>query len=483
MFPLLAVLFMTACEEEQQPEVLLGGIYGVVSDVDTGGPIEGASITLTPGNQTTVTEYDGYFEFNNLEAGQYIMEVSASSYVDNSCQITVLAGSIASGNIALQQVAPEVVVTKAEAVDLGLSTKWASWNVGASAPEEYGDYYAWGETETKSSYTEESYLYYKNGSYIDLGADICGTSYDVAHVKWGEEWCMPTEKEFQELIDKCTWQWTSINGVAGHKVTGLNGNSIFLPASGYYYGEEVQYCGEDGYFWSCIAHEKDEGDSYLLGFAIDGYLKMSSFHRYEGFTIRPVTKEKTPLKDDPEDKPATVDVEAIDLGLSVKWAVCNVGASAPEEYGDYYAWGETETKDVYGSTSYTKPDIIDISGTDYDVAHVKWGGDWRMPTSEETEELSDKCSWKFTSVNGVYGAVVTGPNGNSIFLPATGYRLWSSHDSYDYKGSYWTSTSIEEDDEMKAYELTFDIDYKYSMVYETTMLHWGYTIRPVMDKK
>ncbi len=120
-------------------------------------------------------------------------------------------------------------------VDLGLSVKWASCNVGATQPWEYGGYYAWGETEEKSEYTDRSYIHYDDKvNYIThLGTNIAGTQYDVATVKWGGTWRMPTEIELIELVNKCTWTWTAINGVSGYRVTGPNGNSIFLPAAGF----------------------------------------------------------------------------------------------------------------------------------------------------------------------------------------------------------------------------------------------------------
>lgn len=134
------------------------------------------------------------------------------------------------------------------------------------------------------------------------------------------------------------------------------------------------------------------------------------------------------------------DVKAVDLGLSVKWATCNVGANSSEEYGGYYAWGEIEEKNDYsietykwanGSYFYTKyctdssRGIVDgktTLGLEDDVAHTKWGGEWRIPTYQEMYELFEKCTWTWTSLNGVNGCIVTGPSGNSIFLPAAGYR-------------------------------------------------------------
>ena len=125
--------------------------------------------------------------------------------------------------------------------------------------------------------------------------------------------------------------------------------------------------------------------------------------------------------------------EAVDLGLSVKWATCNVGASSPEQYGDYYAWGETKTKNTYTDASCTTSGRImgSICGSDYDVAHAKWGGSWRLPTRIEMQELVDLCQWTWTSQGGNMGYKVTGPNGNSIFLPAAGTR------DFSYGGEYW----------------------------------------------
>lgn len=153
-------------------------------------------------------------------------------------------------------------------------------------------------------------------------------------------------------------------------------------------------------------------------------------------------------------------VHAIDLGLSVKWACCNVGASCPEEYGGYYAWGETEEKSVYSDVTYKYEhgehtdeygnydsgwdyDNIgsDISDTEYDVAHVKWGGSWRMPTCAEWEELRDNCSNREMTLNGVKGLKLTSKkNGNSIFLPYVGYRSNGIHLYAGDYGYYWSST-------------------------------------------
>ncbi len=137
----------------------------------------------------------------------------------------------------------------------------------------------------------------------------------------------------------------------------------------------------------------------------------------------------------------------VDLGLSVKWATCNVGATTPEGYGDYFAWGETSTKTEYteDNSKTSGNSMGDISGNaSYDAARANWGGTWRLPTKTECQELVDRCKWKRTTQNGVNGYKVTGPNGNSIFLPAAGYRYdGSSLYKEEADGSYWNSTPYE----------------------------------------
>ena len=187
------------------------------------------------------------------------------------------------------------------AVDLGLSVKWACCNVGANVPEGYGGYYAWGETEEKSDYTEYTYKYVRDldgdGNYWDdednwmnIGSNISGTQYDVAHVKWGGSWRMPTLDEIKELVNKCSWKWTSLNGVSGQLVTGPNGNSIFLPAAGSRRGAGLYSRGSYGYYWSATLHEYYSGDACSLYF-YDGYYywRYWDYRRY-GLTVRPVTE-------------------------------------------------------------------------------------------------------------------------------------------------------------------------------------------------
>ena len=182
--------------------------------------------------------------------------------------------------------------TDARAIDLGLPSglKWASCNVGASNPEEYGDYYAWGETEEKAVYDWSTYAYYQNGEYVKIGSDISGTAYDVAHVKWGGSWRMPTREEIKELCNNCTWKWIAYNGVNGQLVTGPNGNSIFLPAAGYRDGSGLYSEGYNGYYWSYTASENYSGRAYYLYFNSGYYGYWNSSYRYYAYTVRPVSE-------------------------------------------------------------------------------------------------------------------------------------------------------------------------------------------------
>ena len=172
--------------------------------------------------------------------------------------------------------------------------------------------------------------------------------------------------------------------------------------------------------------------------------------------------------------------EWVDLGLSVRWATCNVGASSPSDYGNYYAWGETGTKSSYtlGNSRTFRKSMDDISGNpQYDAATANWGEGWRMPMWEEFNELLNKCDWQWTTQGGHNGYKVTGPNGNSIFLPAAGLRDRTSlYKAGDY-GNYWGSTSSEA---LRADFLYFDSGCHNVGWYERS---FGRSVRPVLDKR
>ena len=171
--------------------------------------------------------------------------------------------------------------------------------------------------------------------------------------------------------------------------------------------------------------------------------------------------------------------EAVDLGLSVKWANYNVGASKPEEYGGHYG--------CYCYRQYAggnPPD--DISGSEWDYARIAWGSPWRMPTHGEMSELIEKCAWEIDTENGVRGAKVTGPNGNAIFLPFTGFRFGDTYRLQNEIGHYWTSTlDVGTSTRHRSCDLLIDgryvtLGYKLQD-YSGSFIYAGYSIRPVRD--
>ena len=187
-------------------------------------------------------------------------------------------------------VAPNVaklIINGHEYVDLGLPSglKWATCNVGANSPEEDGDYYAWGEVETKSSYTVENSVTY--GKSI---SDISGNpSYDVARKKWGSSWRLPTMDEFEELQYKCKWKRITQGSKECYKVIGPNGNSIFLPAAGFCCGSKLYNAGKFGYYWSSSPHESYDNYAYYSYF-LSSYIGGKSIYSYYGQSVRPVSE-------------------------------------------------------------------------------------------------------------------------------------------------------------------------------------------------
>ena len=456
-------------------------------------------------------------------------------------------GSLVIRRNMLKKAAPlEVDKILPEAIDLGLSVKWAPYNLGASKPEEYGDYYAWGEVELKADYSLKTYKWC-NGTSNSLTKYNADSSYgtvdnkttldledDAANVIWGGNWRMPTNAEWMELKNNCNWTWTKQNGINGRLVTASNGNSIFLPAAGYRHGPSLGGVGSDGRYWSSSLNSDNPTLAWRLGF-YSGGVAYDDDGRYNGFSIRPVYVEpihvesvsldrttaelsigesltlsatvlpenaivKQVIWSSSDETVATVSpegcvdgvgigsaiitvttcdgwktancyvtvkkessIEAVDLGLpsGLKWASCNLGAAKPEEYGNHYAWGETVPKNNYTwatykfelgtdwrgpfskyvlDSSYGTVDNKPILEQEDDAACVNWGNNWRMPTDADWTELKTNCTWTWTTRNGVKGRLVTGPNDNSIFLPAASASGGNGASSAGSGGYYWSSS-------------------------------------------
>ena len=446
-------------------------------------------------------------------------------------------------------------ITVSAMVDLGLSVKWATCNVGADTPEEYGDYFAWGETEAKTDYSWSTYKwcnvsettltkYNTKSNYGTVdNKTVLDLSDDAARANWGGSWRMPTDAEWTELRTQCVWTWTTLGGKNGYNVRGPNGNTIFLPAAGYRNGTSLYHAGSYGYFWSSSLFTDSPDYAVSAGF-YSSIVGRGHYYRYYGRSVRPVygdfiyvgsislNKSSLSIKegetyqlsatvrpstatvktvtwsssntsvasvdsngmvtavsagtatitvwssDGKKSATCTVTVaplhEAIDLGLSVKWATCNVGADTPEEYGNYFAWGETESKSNYvwstykwcnGSyTTLTKYNTNSDYGTvdnktvlelSDDAARMNWGGSWRMPTDAEITELRTKCTWTWTTQGGKYGYNVQGPNGNTIFLPAAGYRNGTSLYHAGSVGKYMSSSLYTNSDTCYAWNVSF----------------------------
>ena len=232
----------------------------------------------------------------------FMMTISASAQF----YIYYSDGTVAKVD-SISMIAPNTGATGSENgyeyIDLGLSVKWATCNVGASSPEEYGDYFAWGEMQPKSNYDWSTYKWC-NGSY-DTPTKYCTNSMygtvdnkttlelsdDVARANWGGSWRMPTDAELTELREQCTWTWAAQNGVYGYKVTskksGYTNKSIFLPAAGYHGGSSLNLAGSYGDYWSSSLSTDYPSDAFSLYFNSSNVDRDWS-HRCYGLSVRPV---------------------------------------------------------------------------------------------------------------------------------------------------------------------------------------------------
>ena len=405
-------------------------------------------------------------------------------------------------------------------VDLGLpsGTLWATCNVGATAPEELGDFYAWGETETKDDYSWATYKwcdgskpsvsnpsltkYCDRGGYGTLDGKVTlELEDDVAHVKWGGSWHMPTRKEFQELMDYCTVEWIKLNdNLHAYRFTGSNGNSIVMPAAGEMNG--TTFNEDDFNYWSSELHMKELSANnhathvIALQYSSKTETELIGLYRYRGLAVRPVLSEYSPEVRKIDAPVSHAGHDLVDLGLpsGTLWATCNLGASSPEGYGCYYAWGETtgscDGKTKFGVYNYPVDMTDQVEqgenlSLNNDAAAANWGGAWRMPTLSELRELINTkyttCEW--TTISGVNGyritSIIKGFEGNSIFLPAAGYRDDNVTIDLGQKGNYWSSTLYGDHDTAN------NVGYVY---FNSTKINWweeepwyGLPIRPVVS--
>lgn len=279
--------------------------------------ITSASSTILSFNWYVSSEQDSDYLYYTVDGGKWTSRSGNTSLYNESISLTAGTHTVRFGyikdrtgssgsdigyisNLVITKNGSSTPTTTHEYVDLGLSVKWATCNVGASKPEHYGDYFAWGETKPKFEYSWSNYLSSIRNDR-DCGTDldplkdyaypnnksIAGTQYDAATKNWGGTWRMPTKEEMDELLTKCKWTWTTLNGIAGYKVEG-NGNSIFLPAAGYRYESELNYAGSHGNYRSATPIS---GASFAYIISFDSKYSPSSGigdTRRMGDSVRPV---------------------------------------------------------------------------------------------------------------------------------------------------------------------------------------------------
>ena len=426
----------------------------------------------------------------------------------------------------------------AVAVDLGLpsGTLWANMNVGATSPYDAGCYFQWGETipcaDTTDVWTFTNYApggeAFMGTSLRELGTEkdpmvaggmiqsdpysfttcnIAGNNqYDAATANWGDDWSTPTLLQVRELLSCCTLtQRTLDDGSVVYKVVGPSGDSIFI-AGAYCKGANADDDDpHNAVLWSSTLGPNFGLDAHLLVCGTDGFHYTLPLSRNIGCNVRPVIAGR--------DRMQEAQPQAVDLALpsGTLWADMNVGACSPEEYGDYFQWGETvpctfksehlsmPINYAPGFTPVRREDFgtekdplyivstLDADGwwacniagkTKFDAATANWGRLWCMPTKAQMDELFSECELNMCSRGGVNGLLVTGRNGNSIFLPAAGQR---AEDEIYFEGrycDYWTSESFSKYD-VHCIKVLMDREHRISGV-GTDSRRLGFCVRAVM---
>jgi len=405
-------------------------------------------------------------------------------------------------NIAQYDFTPSGVIDNYEYVDLGLSVKWATCNLGASAIEASGEYYAWQETTPVTPLTPTNYNYRFDPCSPN---HILSSIYDAATANMGENWRMPTWDEMEELCKNCKWTWTDDfqnSGVSGCIIhSNITQKSIFLPAAGYINLSNQHVETDEGFYWS----------SYILGDPAGGLLPNRSamalafFYgnitygghsetcdRAAGVPVRPVVGSPNnyiPEGPFPLDETLTnaqgysvsgvkEGMTYVDMGLPSRtlWATYNVGANKPREYGNFYAWGEIAPKQTYFYTTYAFYDGTHISGghtwnrynkytwfeghhgpvdgklilePQDDAATQNIGPSWSMPTKAQFEEL---LKYSYTMEDGGSGWIfISKINGYTLHLPNGGWE-YSTYPNNHFVPWYWTCQLMEPNPNNTDYE-------------------------------
>lgn len=418
---------------------------------------------------------------------------------------------------------------KVEYVDLGLPSGnlWAKCNLGASSPEAYGDYYAWGEVEPKQEYTKSNHKWYKEGApsqgftkYNNEDGKLTLEDEDDAVIqKLGNGWRTPTLADFRELTNQkyTTIEKTTLNGVAGYQITSKkNKKSIFIPCAGFKNSEKPQtrFISDDEEVAVCMTNlrriDNMVYNAWTFAFQNDRIGRYGK-RRPDGISIRPVKGPGVPVPNN-----------CVDLGLAsgLLWAKCNLGTTEPTELGDYYAWGETSTKKKYYSDNYkhfkidggikvlkyNEKDGKTVLDLNDDAARANIGAGYRIPTKEDWEELLEDCKWEAvtTTLSEIIDPSqtkviarwkVTGPSGNSIVLPMTsgfrgdGWGVQPDNDTYYTTANLYPADELSDKDKyQKAVALTWPMFAKETSSggikepsFKSIYRDFGVVIRPVFD--
>ena len=379
------------------------------------------------------------------------------------------------------------------AIDLGLpsGTLWACCNVGASSPEAYGGYYAWGETKEKDTYDWSNY-----SSYYHSSTDLLEMRFDVARNWWGGSWMMPVQENIEELLNNCTHEWTMMNGVTGVKFTSnTNDRFIFLPAAGKRHDSVPDETGVEGNYWACTPDSANEGYAKCLSFDAD-LTCLSNQPRYYGISIRPVIATCESLQIYPSElcimvgKQGTVKINSGSgyyyvktyrgdkVTATVSGDTVTVTAVNPGRESilvtDRISRQTAEIKVTVRPIFYTScpddnhPHWIDLGlsrlwrccneGASKPEEYGNYDNLYQaksVPNKGEMLELLNNTTSVWTTLNGVNGRRFTGKNGGTIFLPAAGYRDGSSLRNAGSDGRYW-SRSLDESYPNSAWRLDFD---------------------------
>lgn len=439
------------CMTEEQFSSI--GIKGDLTDMSYG-EVRHVDLTMEPSGKSIIPNTI-IWKSSDESVAQAMPDGTIIALGTGECTLTAQYG----GKSIIVPVS--VTISVPQPVDLGLSVKWASANLGAAVPEDNGGMFAWGETSVKIlPYSRDNYKFlettnsefskyffgekYSDNKNMDFKEQLDPED-DAAHVLLGGQWRMPTATECDELVKNCTWTEIDDGNRVGWLVTslvpGYEGNSIFIPYTLSMSRIRIAGLDEFAYSRNSFSYSTSTLD-VTMGIGSLEYSSMPAT-RIEGGPIRPVleltaqestVRETEILERTSKNVVGNVKHEYIDLGLSVKWATMNVGALTPEDNGNGFAWGETAPKPYYSLYNYSLASFREDLGywgydntpdrvleLNQDAAHVNWGGDWRLPTKQEYQELENKCEWTDTIQNGLRGFLVTskmpGYEGSSIFLP------------------------------------------------------------------